>query len=100
MLNKEVYTIGEKKLVERLNEEIDNINRNRNPIDYDPRFGYTFEEVQIDEEEIWSELLQDAIDQVFSDEELYYAIAELETIEAANEFWVAVEETRRDGAAA
>lgn len=99
MMYKEIYNLGEERLYERLKEEINHIENEREPIEYNPRFGFRYEEIEINEDEIWDSLVEKAYDEAFTDEEIYYAICELGSIEEANDFWNEVIEYRRGTAA-
>lgn len=99
MMYKEIYNLGEERLYARFKERIDEIENDRQPVDYNPRFGYRYEEIEVDEDKIWNELVEKALNESFTDEEMYYAIVELENIENANDFWNEVIEYRRGTAA-
>lgn len=94
MKNMNVYEAGKERINTRFEKELEERTK---IITYTEMIGYgdRIYEVshsytpEVDEEEVWDELLKRADEGLFTEEETYFAICELHTDQEANEWYAA-----------
>lgn len=88
-----IYELGKERMYSRLNEALDNINLEIEngqvePIGYDAFNNEAiYPEASDFEEEIWEDLIDSALNQCFTNEEMYFAIYETDGEKDADWFW-------------